>query len=143
MGYHIEHMSNSHHALIRRFFAELCTGNLSDDLLADDLTVWSSSSGSTGPAKAQYQFAVQLLQSLFPDKLLYQVVSLTAEEDRVAAEVQARGTLLNGERYENSYVFMFRIRAARIASIAEHFNVLTVQKKIAPLMAAAMAKPPA
>jgi ketosteroid isomerase-like protein len=136
-------MSNSHHALVRRFFAELGTGNLSDELLADDMTVWSSSSGSTGPAKAKYQFAVRLLQSLFPEKLAYQVVSLTAEEDRVAAEVQARGTLCNGERYENSYVFIFRIRDARIAAIAEHFNVLTVQEKIAPLMADAMAKRPA
>jgi ketosteroid isomerase-like protein len=59
-------------------------------------------------------------------------------EDRVAAEVLASGTLTNGERYENNYVFMFRIRGTQIASIAEHFNVLTVQEKLMPLMAAAM-----
>jgi ketosteroid isomerase-like protein len=132
-------MNTSHHALIRRFFAELSTGALSDDLLADDMSVWSSSSGASGSAKAKYQFAVKLLQSLFPEKLEYQVLSLTAEEDRVAAEVLARGTLKNGERYENDYLFMFRVRGGQIASIAEHFNVITVQEKIMPLMAAALA----
>ena len=136
-------MSGKNHALISRFFAELTLGTLSDELLADDMTVWSSSSGSLGAAKAKYRFAVTLLQSLFPAGLAYQVLSLTAEEDRVAAEVLARGTLTNGERYENSYVFMFRVRGAQIASIAEHFNVLEVQAKIMPLMAAALAQRPA
>jgi ketosteroid isomerase-like protein len=135
-------MNSSNHALIRRFFAEMCAGDLSDSLLADDLTVWSSSSGSIGPAKAKYQFAVKLLQSLFPDKLSYEVKAMTAEEDRVVAEVQACGTLVDGQLYENTYVFIFRIRGAQIASIAEHFNVLTVQEKIVPLMSAAMAKRP-
>jgi ketosteroid isomerase-like protein len=133
-------MSTFNHALIRRFFADLSSGTLSDELLADDLTVWSSSSGSTGPGKAKYQFAIKLLQSLFPAGLAYEVVSLTAEADRVAAEVHAHGSLANGERYENSYVFLFRIRAGQIASIAEHFNVLTVQEKLMPLLSEALSK---
>lgn len=133
-------MSAATHALIRRFFADLCTGTLADDLFTDDMTVWSSSSGSLGPAKAKYQSAVKLLQSLFPAGLAYHIVSITAEEDRAAAEVQAHGILSNGARYENSYVFMFRIRGTRIASLAEHFNVQTVQETIAPLMAAAMTR---
>jgi ketosteroid isomerase-like protein len=133
-------MTSPHHALIRRFFAELSSGKLSSELLADEMTVWSSSSGALGQAKAKYQFAVKLLQGLFPEGLAYQVLSLTAEDDRGAAEVLASGTLTNGERYENNYVFVFRIRGSQIVSIAEHFNVLTVQEKIMPLMAAAMAQ---
>jgi ketosteroid isomerase-like protein len=134
-------MSGSHHQLVRKFFAALSTGNLPDDLLADDMTVWTTTSGFAGAAKAKYQGAVKLLQSLFPDGLAYRIDSITAEDDRVAAEVQAHGTLSNGELYENNYVFIFRIREMRIASLAEHFNALIVRDKINPLIVAAMSKP--
>jgi uncharacterized protein len=133
-------MDGPNHRLTRRFFAELCKGELSDDLFTEDMSVWSTSSGSSGPSKAKYRAVVRLLQSLFPEGLAYRVDSITAEEDRVVAEVKALGTLRDGTRYENNYIFMFRIRDGRIASIAEHFNVLTVQQTIGPLMAAAMAK---
>jgi ketosteroid isomerase-like protein len=133
-------MSEHNKELIRRFFAALSSGDLLDDLLTDDVTVWTTTSGFIVPAKARYQGGVKLLQSLFPGGLAYRVVSLTAEDDRVAAEVQARGTLTSGDVYENSYVYIFRIREMRIASLAEHFNPLIVQEKINPLMIAAMAR---
>ena len=77
---------------------------------------------------------ITYLQSLFPAGLTYTVESLTAEEDRVAAEVQSRGTLLNGDLFHNVYVFMFRIRGGRIAAVAEHFNPQVVRDKIMPLL---------
>jgi ketosteroid isomerase-like protein len=131
-------MSGPHHQLIQHFFAALSSGDLSDDLLADDVTIWTTTSGFVNPAKARYQGGVKLLQSLFPGGLGYRVVSLTAEEDRVAAEVRAHGTLTSGTVYENSYMYIFRIRDMRIVSFAEHFNPLIVQEKISPLLTAAM-----
>lgn len=131
-------MSGPHHQLIQHFFAALSSGDLPEDLLADDVTIWTTTSGFVNPAKAKYQGGVKLLQSLFPGRLRYRVVSLTAEDDRVAAEVQAHGTLTSGAVYENSYMYIFRIRDLRIASFAEHFNPLIVQEKISPLLIAAM-----
>jgi uncharacterized protein len=55
----------------------------------------------------------------------------------VAAEVQGRGTLKNGQDYHNTYVFVFRLRNGRIASVAEHNNPLVVREKIMPLLQAA------
>jgi hypothetical protein len=80
---------------------------------------------------------VKILQSLFQAGLNYSVDSLTAEEDRVAAEVQASGQLKSGEDYRNTYVFVFRIRNGRIASVAEHSNSIVVREKIIPLLQAA------
>lgn len=129
-------MSRSNHELVRDFFAGLSKGDLPDSLFTDDMTAWTTTAGRS--PKAKYQGGVKVLQSLFQDGLRYSVDSLTAEDDRVAAEVQGRGKLKNGVDYHNIYVFMFRIRDGRIASVAEHTDRLVVQEKIIPLLQAAM-----
>jgi uncharacterized protein len=131
-------MSSANHQIVREYFTGLSSGNLPDTLFTPDMTVWTTTSG-TSPGK-KYLGGVKLLQSLFKGGLLYTIDSLTAEGDRVAAEVQARGTLLDGQDYHNTYVFMFRIRDGRIAAVAEHFNPAPVREKLGPLMQAAMAK---
>ena len=133
-------MTGAAHDLARRFFAALSAGAFPDGLLADEITTWTTTSGPASD-KARYEGGVKLLSSLFPRGLPYTVDSLTAEDDRVAAEVHAEGTLANGELFQNRYAFVLRIKHGRIASIAEHFDPGPVREKIVPLLMAAMAKP--
>src|SRR3974390_2052788 len=133
-------MTRSNHQLVRDFFAALSTGSLSSQFFTDDMTAWTTTSGKS--PKEKYLAGVRMLQSLFPAGLTYTIDALTAEEDRVAAEAQSRGTLVNGESFHNVYMFMFRIRDVRIASVAEHFNPQIVREKIVPLLQAAQPKPP-
>jgi ketosteroid isomerase-like protein len=72
--------------------------------------------------------------------LVFTINALTAEEDRVVAEAVSHCTLVNGESYGNTYVFVFRIRDGKIASVAEHYNAITARDKLVPLMAEAAAK---
>jgi ketosteroid isomerase-like protein len=132
-------MTRSNHQLVREFFAALSTGSLPSQLFTDDMSAWTTTSGKS--PKEKYLAGVRILQSLFPAGLTYTIDTLTAEEDRVAAEVQSRGTLVNGEPFHNVYVFMFRIREGRIASVAEHFNPQIVREKIVPLLQVAQPKP--
>jgi uncharacterized protein len=125
-------MTQPNHQLVRDFFAALSSGSLSSQFFTDDMTAWTTTSG-TSP-KEKYLAGVRILQSLFPGGLTYTVDALTAEEDRVAAEVQSRGTLVNGASFHNTYVFMFRIRDGRIASLAEHFDPQIVREKVMPLL---------
>jgi uncharacterized protein len=129
-------MSRSAHELAREFLAHLSRGELPGELFTDDVAVWTNSSGAS--TMARYRGGVKLLQSLFPRGLAYRVDSLTAEDDRVAAEVQGYGELKGGEDYLNTYVFMFRMRGGRIAAIAEHCNSILVREKLLPLLQAAM-----
>jgi ketosteroid isomerase-like protein len=129
-------MSRSHRQIAQDFFTALSRGDLRDELFTDDASIWTNSSGAA--EKAKYQGAVKLLQSLFEGGLGYTVDSLTAEDDRVAAEVRGRGTLKNGNYYSNTYVFILRIRDERIAAVAEHCNTVVVRDMILPLMLAAM-----
>ncbi len=131
-------MSTTSHQIVRDFFTAMCSGNLPDTLFTPDMTVWTTTSGTSPGSK--YAGGVKLLQSLFKGGLRYTIDSLTAEGDRVAAEVQSRGTLIDGQDFHNIYVFVFRIRDGRIAAIAEHFNPAPVREKLGPLMQAAMAK---
>ena len=132
-------MTQAAHDLARQFFAALSDGNLADALLTDDMTAWTTSSGVKSD-KARYQGGVRLLASLFKGGLAYAIDSLTAEDDRVAAEVRSHGTLVDGQAFDNRYVFILRIRDGRIASVAEHFDPAPVTEKLVPLIQAAMAK---
>jgi ketosteroid isomerase-like protein len=131
-------MSKINHVPVREFFTALSNGRLTSDRFTDDMTAWTTTSGKS--AKDRYLAGVKILQSLFPAGLAYAIDSMTAEEDRVAAEVHSHGTLVNGEAFHNTYLFMFRIRDGRIASIAEHFDPQVVREKIMPLLTASTPK---
>jgi ketosteroid isomerase-like protein len=103
------------------------------------MTAWTTTSGAPSD-RARYQGGVKLMASVFNGGCTYTVDSLTADDDRVAAEVHAGGTLSNGEGFANTYVFILRIRDGAIASVAEHFNPKPVVEKLMPLLQEVMAK---
>jgi ketosteroid isomerase-like protein len=120
--------------LAEAYFAAVTAGELPDALLTPDMTAWTTTQGTMD--KASYQGLIKLLARMCARPLAFTIHSLTAEDDRVVAEAQSEGVLVNGEAYANTYIFVFRIRDGRIASIAEHFNALIVQEKLIPLVAA-------
>jgi uncharacterized protein len=127
------------HQIAREFFAALSRGDVPDAILTSDMTFWTTSSGKSSD-KARFQFGIKLLASIFKGGLTYSIDSLTAEEDRVAAEVQSQGTLVNGEEYHGRYVFMLRVRDGRISSVSEHNDPAPVREKLGPLLQDALAK---
>jgi uncharacterized protein len=126
---------NGSRELIETFFAAVAAGNLPDDLLTPDMTAWGTTLGPVD--KAAYQQVIRLLARITAGPLTFTIDSITAEEDRAVAEVRSQGTLVDGSDYSNTYVFVFRIREGRLASVAEHYNALIVQDKLMPLIRAA------
>jgi len=118
--------------LVHDFFDAVTAGELPDSLLTDDMTGWITT-GGTMP-KASYQGLIRILAQMCADPIRFTVDSITAEEDRAVAEVRSRATLINGEPYEQTYIYVFRIRDGRIASVAEHYNALISEEKLIPLM---------
>ena len=52
-----------------------------------------------------------------------EILSLTAEQDRVAAEVRIRGRAARtGESYDNLYAFFFWVRDGTIIEVHEHLD---------------------
>ena len=124
-------MEHPNHQLIRDFFAAIVRGDVPDEMLTSDMTAWMTTGGTRD--KVTFQQGIRLLRRMCT-QLDFTVTSLTAEDDLVAAEVEGNSTLINGEPYNMAYVFVFRIRDGRIASMAEHYNALIVQEKLIPLM---------
>ena len=124
--------------LARAFFAAVSAGELPDELLTPDMTGWITNGGTMD--KASYQRVIRILAAMCAQPLRFTINSLTADEDRVVAEVVSEGRLVDGQDYANTYVYVFRIRDGRIASVAEHYNALIVQEKLLPLMARAQAR---
>jgi uncharacterized protein len=120
------------HQLVHDFFDAVVAGELPESLLTPDMTGWTTLQGPIG--KTEYQGAIRMLAKMSARPLAFTIDAITAEEDRAVAEVRSEGTLVNGQPYANTYVFAFRIRDGRIASVAEHMNALIVQEKLLPLM---------
>jgi ketosteroid isomerase-like protein len=114
------------------YFAAVTAGELPDDLLTPDMTAWITTGGTLD--KASYQYAIRLLAKMCKSPIQFTVDAITAEDDRVVAEARSEATLISGEPYRQTYVFVLRIRDGRIAHIAEHYNALIVQEKLFPLM---------
>lgn len=121
--------------IARDYCAAVTRGELPDELLTPDMTAWISA--GTVMDKAGYQYAIKLLAEMLAEPLVFTIQSLTADEDRVVVEATSKGTLVNGEQYEQTYVFVIRVRDGRIASVAEHYNALVAKEKLMPLMAGA------
>jgi ketosteroid isomerase-like protein len=131
-------MARTHHEIVRDFLATLSGGELTDDMITADFSGWTVLSGPVD--KATYQGAFKVFSKIFREGPVPTIHSLTAEDDRVVAEFRSEGTLLNGDAYRNDYLFLFRIRDGRIAYVGEYFNPDVVREKIAPAVAAAMAR---
>lgn len=128
-------MSHPHHILVRAFFDGLAKGEIPPNLLANDMTVWTTTGGNN--PRERYLQGVRLLQSLFPDGLHYRVETVTAEGDRAIAEVSGQGRLRDDNEYRNDYVFVFEIRDGQIVFLKEHANPEPIQTLIKPLLTAA------
>lgn len=132
-------MTTSNHQVVRDFLAALGGGALTDDLITPDFEGWTVLSGPVD--RATYQGAFGIFSTIFEGGgPVVTIHSLTAEEDRVVAEFSSDGTLVNGDAYHNEYLFLFRLCDGRIAYVGEYFNPDVVREKIAPAMAAAMAR---
>lgn len=125
-------MTRTSRELVHAFLDAVTAGELSDDLLTDDMTGWITTGGTID--KTAYQGLIRTLARMCASPIRFTIDSIIAEDDRAAAEVRSTATLINGETYAMTYVFVFHFRDGRIFSIAEHYNALIAQEKLVPLM---------
>ncbi len=58
--------------------------------------------------------------------LRFEIVSMTAENDRVAVEARGHATLVSGGPYDNVYCFVFRLAGDRVVEITEYLDTALV-----------------
>jgi ketosteroid isomerase-like protein len=126
--------SANNHQVARDFLAAVASGDLPDALLTPDMSAWLTTGGSID--KSRYQSGVRTLRAVCASPIKFTIDALTAEDDRVVAEARSEATLVNGAKYQNTYVFVIRVSDGRIASVAEHYDALVVQEVLVPALTA-------
>jgi ketosteroid isomerase-like protein len=126
------------HRIAQRFFAEVAAGELPDDLVTPELEAWTLSSGYAD--RARFQGGIAMLAEIVEGDLHYDILSLTAEADRVVAEVSSDWALVDGRRVQNRHVFIFRIDNDRIAGVAEYMDPAVPREVLGPLIQAKLAE---
>ena len=80
-----------------------------------------------------------LLKQVTKNGIRFHIVSMTAEDDRVSAEMRGECELVNGAVYNNEYHFLFTVKDGQITMMKEYLDTRMVDDILAPLFASAMA----
>ena len=130
--------TNENKDVVRRYFDAVNRGDMSTitALLDESASFWVPPSLPDGVEFRGKEMVLKLFTESVglydPDAgLSVEVRTLTAEEDRVAAELIIRGkSAADGGAYENWYHFLFRIEDGRITQIREHLDSLYAYRKL-------------
>ena len=119
--------------VVRRYFKAIEEADYAtiESLLANEVRFWLPPSVPDGVEFAGRREVmrniVESIAGLYDLRvgLHPEILHLTAEDDRVAAELVIRGrSKANGKDYENHYHFLFVIRDGKIAEFHEHLDTL-------------------
>ena len=116
--------------VVRRFFGTLGTGDFAaiGEFFTDD-SVWQVNDVARGlPAQHGRKgiiddFLQPIREGLFePGDPKIEIRRLIGEGDWVVAETTGRGALLNGNHYENEYVFVIQVAGDTVRFLREYMD---------------------
>ena len=64
----------------------------------------------------------------------FRILTTTAEQDRVSAEVEGHSVLVDGRAYNNQYHFLFFFRDGRIYKLKEYIDTKLADAALGPLL---------
>lgn len=112
--------------LIRQFMSDVGAGRVEAMLAAyaDDavLTTTGNTLISGQFSKQQMAAAATRVFDVFPKGIRFDLLEMTAEEDRVAVEARSYGDHVSGLLYSNYYHFLFRVRDGKITEMKEFMD---------------------
>ena len=120
--------------VVLRFLQNFSAGNFESamELVADDVDWWVAGewSGAGRLSKSEIQRNIAAAQANLQGTLALRVNYLTAEEDRVAADISSAGILLGGECYENVYHNLYFVKLSKIYKVREHLDTDYVIRRL-------------
>lgn len=77
---------------------------------------------------------IEAFKHILPEGLQFEIVSATADGDRVVVEAQGNGTTVDGKPYHNSYCFVITLRDGKIVHVNEYFCTKLADAVLWPLV---------
>jgi ketosteroid isomerase-like protein len=118
-------------AIVERFNGLFADGALADilGLMTEDAT-WTVKgkphlfAGARTYNKAEMEGVWEALYAKLDGTLRMDVIGMTAEDDRVAAEIRSHAVTKAGATYANDYHMLFTLRGGRVASVVEYTDLM-------------------
>lgn len=111
-------------AVMRRFFDAMNAGDVATLIgsYADDgrcVTMGRTLISGTFD-KQQVAMAAGRIYEAFPDGVRFEILDITAQDDRVAIEAESFARHVSGKDYHNEYHFLARLRGGKIVEFKEY-----------------------
>jgi ketosteroid isomerase-like protein len=131
---------------VRTYLSAMGAGDveLVRSVIADDLSATVCGQGDsfgTMNGDAVLDF-VNRVPQIAPGGFDFEILSLTAEDDRVVSEVVGRATFPSGVEYVNEYTHHFLFRDGKISRIREYLDTTVAQTILLPAVKRAYAEAP-
>ena len=107
-------------------------------VVANDVKIWHPIEGDIG--KEAFRRIFEALQPNLNGNTHNEIISLTAEADRVAAQVVGRVTLKDDRHYVNRYCWLFVIRNGLIVEMFDYADTWPWRKLDGPELLGAASK---
>lgn len=131
-----------HKEAVRTYIRALGTGDVDEfaSVLTDDfVAIICGRSVISGPMSREDVLAfIKQVPTISPDGCNLEILSLSAEDDRVACESEGHIVLSNGAEYNNMYIHLFRFRDGKIREVKEYMDTELAVNVYLPVMGAAM-----
>lgn len=115
-----------HKRIVIDFFDQMSNGNVEGfvNFYHEEGAVWTSGDtliSGTQKKAAILEFAGEIYKS-FPHGIKFKIISMTAEDDRVAVEAESDGLHVSGLRYQNLYHFLFIFKEGKVLLLKEYMD---------------------
>ena len=117
--------------ITKEFFEALSNG--SDkylDFYTDESIIWTAGNNAIGGTRTKEEvvsFAQNVL-SAFPTGITFNIKGMTAEDEKVAVEINSEAMHASGATYNNQYHFLLRIKDGKILELKEYMDTQLAAK---------------
>ena len=117
--------------ITKEFFEALSNG--SDEYLdfyTDESIIWTAGNNAIGGTRTKEEvvsFAQNIL-SAFPTGITFNIEGMTAEDERVAVEINGEAMHASGATYNNQYHFLLIIKDGKILELKEYMDTQLAAK---------------
>ena len=114
-----------------KFFEALSSGTETYlDFYNDDSIIWTAGDNAIGGTRSKKEIIdfAQGILATFPKGISFNITGITAENERVAVEVSGESTHASGEKYNNKYHFLLKIKNGKILELKEYMDTQLAAK---------------
>jgi uncharacterized protein len=105
-------------------------------MLAPDFVLDSKGSTSlSGPRPlSDLPILIQMMRKFLPAGATLEVLSVTADETRVACEAKGDAVTAAGKPYRNQYLFLIELRGGKVVKCSEYMDTRLLDEHLGPLI---------